>query len=287
MSKLQYMFLDSGDGKRLEQFGPYRLIRPCSQAVWKPQLPSSYWEEASAEFTRDTDGGWKNSTRLPDTWNLRLGSVDFELFFSPFGHVGLFPEHANLWDWITSSLKRAQDKEKDRPIRILNLFAYTGSVTLACLPFASSITHLDASKGMVEHAKKNVTLNNWQHAPVRWIVDDALKFIAREKRRGNRYDAIILDPPTFGRGSKGEVFKIDTSIHTLLSHCKDLLSDTPIFLLLTCHTPGYTDTVIRNVLEQNMQSMPGNIEVGTLELRNAAHNGLLLPLGTYGKWYAR
>lgn len=261
-----YQLIDSGDGHKLERFGPYMLHRPCSQAVWR----SSIKEKGDALFNRDEK--WVFHKKLPKSWTVFHGGVEFKIAPTDFGHLGLFPEHADLWQWMRPLIRKGS--------RILNLFAYSGGVTLAAAQEGAEVCHLDASKGMVDWARENAALNNLQKAPIRWIVDDALKFLKREQKRGSFYDGIILDPPTFGRGSQGEVFKIERDILPLLELCSALFTKTPLFLIFSCHTPGFTPICMRHLVGQSMPK--GQIEVGEMALYGP--ETLAIPSGSFARW---
>ncbi|HSX11010.1 MAG TPA: class I SAM-dependent methyltransferase [Chlamydiales bacterium] len=264
---MKYELLDSGDGQKLEKFGEFTLLRPCAQAVWRPSLVK---QEADAVFTREER--WLFHKKLPKTWNVMHGGVEFKIAPTDFGHLGLFPEHADLWEWMRPLVKKGS--------RILNLFAYSGGVTLAAAQEGAEVCHLDASKGMIDWARENAALNRLSQAPIRWIVDDALKFLRREKKRESFYDAIILDPPTFGRGSQGEVFKIERDIIPLLQLCSELLTKKPLFVIFSCHTPGFTPLGLRHLLGQTMPK--GEIEVGEMALHSPG--AIAIPSGSFAKW---
>ena len=264
---MNYALLDSGNEEKWEQFGDYSLVRPSPQAVWRPQ--KSPWN-SDARFSRDTSNRWSFSKKLPTSWTLSLHGVKLKIAPTEFGHLGVFPEHASLWQWMRRHL--------DKNSKVLNLFAYSGAATLAAAQEGASVCHLDASKGMVDWARENGKLNGLEAAPIRWIVDDAYKFLKREARRGQFYDAILLDPPTFGRGSKGEVFKIETDLMPLLEACKDVLSEHPRFVILSCHTPGLTPIVLGHALEQIFGKKP---ETGEMLLESPGV--LSIPSGSYGK----
>lgn len=275
-----YFLLDSGNGRKLEKFGPFVLDRPCSQAVWKPRLQDADWKQAHAEFTRETDSKWLCREQLPENWTIETGGVSFKISTTDFGHLGIFPEQNRFWQWIQEKLPLYTQK---REVHVLNLFAYSGGSTLAAAKAGAHVCHLDASKGMVAWARENAELNDLQKAPIRWIVEDVTKFLTRELRRGKRYDAIILDPPTFGRGSKGEVFKIENDIIPLLEQCRELLTDDPIFLLFSCHTPGFTPLAMQNLIEQLMPKFKGEIDSGEMFIEGKK-NVYPLPSGTYARW---
>ena len=215
-------------------------MRPASQAVWKPHLPEKEWAKADAIFTREESNLWVKAIR--NEWSVTVADIKFRLDTTDFGHLGIFPEQKIFWEWIQNNTKPG--------MRVLNLFAYSGGSTMAAAKAGAQVVHLDASKGMVEWARENAKLNGFENKPIRWIIDDAIKFLKREVKRGNLYDAIILDPPSFGRGAGGEMFKIDEHINPLLSLCRDLLSKEAKYVLFSCHTPGYTPTVMNNLLKQ-------------------------------------
>lgn len=266
---MAYTLLDSGNQNKLEQVGDYTLLRPCSQAVWKPELPKSAWNEADAIFSRETSDRWRGS--LPASWKIEYENLFFKIVPTDFGHLGLFPEHALLWRWMKERLKKGNS--------VLNLFAYTGGATLTAAQAGAEVCHVDASKTAVAWARENAALNRLDKAPIRWIVDDVIKFLQREVRRNRRYDGIILDPPTFGRGNKGEVFKIENGLPEILKFCFDLLSDQPRFVILSSHTPGYTPLVLHHLLSQ--VSARGMIEKGEMVVPGP----LELPSGSYARWY--
>ena len=277
-----YALIDSGNGRKLEQFGPFLISRPSAQAVWHPQLNESEWRKADAVFTRESENRWIRKTGLAAEWEAEAAGIRFKISPTDFGHLGIFPEQLDFWDWIQTTLAKGKQAGRQQ-IKVLNLFAYSGGSTLAAAKAGASTCHLDASKGMVAWARENALLNGLKEAPIRWIVDDAGKFLAREVRRGNRYDAIILDPPTFGRGSQGEVFKIEEDLPGILSLCRTLLTDRPLFVLFSCHTPGFTPITMGHLLKQMLQGLPGTIDTGEMILKGEA--GVLpLPSGTYSRW---
>lgn len=244
-----YELLDSGDGRKLERFGKYVLARPCSQALWRPSLGEGEWSRADASFDREDGNRWHGRTNLPKEWTIQTAGIRFRLGGTDFGHLGIFPEQRAQWRWIREVVKGAGGAAP-RPLQVLNLFAYSGGSTMAAALGGAEVCHLDASKGMVEWARSNAALNGLADKPIRWIVDDAHKFMKREVRRGRRYDAIILDPPTFGRGAGGEMYKIERDLKETLSLAKSLLSDTPLFVLFSSHTPGLSPVVAKNILSQ-------------------------------------
>lgn len=237
-----YELLDSGDGRKLERFGKYVLARPCSQALWRPSKDESEWDRADAKFDREDGNRWQGRTNLPKEWNIETAGVSFKLGGTDFGHLGIFPEQRAQWKWIRETVRKDS--------KVLNLFAYSGGSTMAAALGGADVCHLDASKGMVEWARENARLNGLADKPIRWIVDDAHKFMKREIRRGRRYDGIILDPPTFGRGAGGEMYKIENDLKETLGLVRDLLSETPLFVLFSSHTPGLSPIVAENILGQ-------------------------------------
>lgn len=272
-----YELLDSGNQEKLERFGDHILARPCSQALWRPALPREVWNRADASFSRDEGIGWKVKNSLPKTWKAQINGVKFKIAPTDFGHLGVFPEHSLLW----KEMRELISQRKTAP-NVLNLFAYSGGATLAAAQAGASVCHLDASKAMVAWARENAELNNLAAAPIRWIIDDVFKFLNREIKRGVRYDGIILDPPSFGRGSKGEVFKIEKDIHELLHLCGKLLSSNPLFLIFTTHTPGMTPIVMRHLLEQQPSLNGGDLSVGEMIL--PSEKGVEIPAGSYAFW---
>ena len=268
-----YELVDSGDGRKFERFGAYTLVRPCSQALWRPSLPPGEWARADASFDREDGNRWHGRNRLPKEWNIETAGMKFRLGGTDFGHLGIFPEQRAQWRWIRDTIRAA-----GRKISALNLFAYSGGSTLASALGGAEVCHLDASKGMVEWARENARLNALAGHPIRWIVDDAHKFMKRETRRGRRYDAIILDPPTFGRGAGGETYKIERDLKDTLGLVRDLLSPAPLFVLFSSHTPGLSPIVAGNVLGQLFPK--AKIETGEMLLEG---RGLPAPSGIFAR----
>ena len=265
-----YELLDSGDGRKLERFGKYTLARPCSQAMWRPVLPDSAWARADATFDREEGNRWHGRANLPKEWRIETAGIRFNLGGTDFGHLGIFPEQRAQWKWIRKTVS-------GRPgAKALNLFAYSGGSTLASALGGAEVCHLDASKGMVEWARANAKLNNLADSPIRWIVDDAHKFMKREIRRGRRYDAVILDPPTFGRGAGGEMYKIERDLKETLALVCDLLSEKPLFVLFSSHTPGLSPIVAENIMGQLFPS--ARLESGEMLLEGGS---LQCPSGIY------
>lgn len=263
-----YQLLDSGNGQKLERFGEHTLVRPCPQAIWLPETARA-WADADALFSREKEERWQFQKKLPKHWIAEVGSVRFKIEPTDFGHLGVFPEHAFLWNAMRSWIRPK--------MRILNLFAYSGGVTLAAAQEGAEVCHLDAAKGMVDWARENAAINGLAKAPIRWIVDDAIKFLKREAKRNSLYDGIVLDPPTFGRGSQGEVFKIERDLIPLLEHCGAVLSPNKAFLILSCHTPGLTPIALKQVLSQVFGSE--KIESGEMAL--LSETGFSIPSGSY------
>ena len=270
-----YELLDSGAQQKLERFGPFLIVRPCSQALWKPSLPKKEWDGAHAHFSREEGRGWVFHTALPKRWVVEIEGVRFHVAPTDFGHLGVFPEHSLLWPQMRCALKRKPGA------KVLNLFAYSGGATLALAQAGAQLCHLDASKGMVAWARENAELNELSAHPIRWIIDDVMKLLQREVRRGARYDAIVLDPPSFGRGSHKEVFKIEQAIHPLLDLCVQLLSEDPLFLTLTTHTPGMTPVCLHARLSQKLR---GEGQAGGMVI--PSKRTFPLPCGSFVSWRA-
>ena len=281
--KDDYELLDSGDGRKLERFGRYVLARPCSQALWRPSRPKAEWDRADASFDREDGNRWHGRTNLPKEWTIETAGIKFKLGGTDFGHLGIFPEQRAQWKWLKDTLATSTGRcggslhpqDSSHPM-VLNLFAYSGGSTMASALGGAEVCHLDASKGMVEWARENARLNGLGDAPIRWIVDDAHKFMKREIRRGRRYDAVILDPPTFGRGAGGEMYKIERDLKETLGLVRDLLSDKPRFVLFSSHTPGLSPIVAENILGQLWPD--ARLESGEMTLDGA---GLKCPSGIF------
>ena len=278
-----YVLLDSGNGRKLERFGGYVLSRPCAQAIWSPQRPPADWEAAHAAFDRETGNRWHGRDALPANWTLAVDGLRFRLSSTDFGHLGIFPEQRASWRWIGERVQAARAAGVPS-VRVLNLFAYSGGSTLAAARAGAEVCHLDASAGMVDWARANAALNALDQAPIRWIVEDAHKFLGREIRRGRRYEGIILDPPSFGRGAKGEVYKIERDLPQTLDLCRQLLSDAPRFVLLSAHTPGITPVVLENLLTERLAGVAGGVESGEMTLAGAP--GVRpVPSGCMARWF--
>lgn len=265
-----YELIDSGEGRKLEQVGKFLLDRPCSQALWKKTLSQGEWDKADAMFTRQEKGEWKFKKEKIFSWNLSIEGISFQIQLTDFGHLGVFPEHAMLWKKIREKIS------KKKNFSFLNLFAYTGGATLIASQAGAKVCHVDASKPTLAWARQNAELNHLSEKPIRWIVDDVFKFLQRELRRGEKYDGILLDPPTFGRGTRQEVFKIERDILPLLESCQNLLSSDFSFFIFSCHTPGFTPLVLQNLLEQTMKK-----KVQSGELFLLAKHSVPLPFGSF------
>ena len=272
-----YQLLDTGGGLKLERWGEAVLVRPDPQIIWPQQ---SKWDKWDGWYHRsDTGGGrWEFRRTLPESWALRYGALTFKIRPTDFKHTGLFPEQAVNWDWCAEKIRAA-----GREVSVLNLFGYTGAATVAAAAAGASVCHVDASKGVVQWCRENAALSGLSAAPIRYIADDCLKFVTREVRRGRRYDAIVMDPPAYGRGAAGEVWKLEEHLWPLLTECRALLSDCPLFLLINSYTTKLSPLVIGNLLTELMAKHGGNITVGELGLPSQ-RNALVLPCGIYGRW---
>lgn len=285
LDDFDYRLLDSGEFKKLERFGSHHFIRPAPQAIWPKTLAENEWRRADGEYKyfkdKESGGEWKFFNKLPkDGWPLKFRELIFKIKPTGFGHIGMFPEQALNWIWIGEQI-RSSDRTD---ISILNIFGYTGASTLASALAGATVTHVDASKASVTWARNNLELSGLGDRPVRWIVDDALKFLKREHRRGRRYDGIIMDPPTFGRGPNGEVWKIENQLSELMLHCKQVLSDHPLFILLTTHSPGFSALTLKNmVLKFIPESASGVFETDEMYIHDTG-SGLHLPSGFFSRW---
>jgi 23S rRNA (cytosine1962-C5)-methyltransferase len=280
-----YQLLDFGNARRLERFGGVVLDRPCPAAEPFERATPALWPQADARFEgRDEQRGeWFDRRELPERWIVAHDSLRFELKRTEFGHLGLFPEQAENWDWIAHSLPLAQNDSGHRP-KVLNLFAYTGGSTLAAAAAGAEVVHVDAAKNVVAWARRNADLSGLAQAPIRWIAEDALKFAKRESKRGNRYDAVILDPPSYGHGPSGEVWQLSKHLPRLLDLCAELTAGQPRFVLLTCHTPGYDADALAELLRAALGDT-GTVSARPLSIRSAA--GQALPSGMLARWTTR
>lgn len=276
-----YEIIDCSSGEKLERWGDYLLIRPDPQVIWDTPRKDKNWRQVNGHYHRSKKGGgeWEFFD-LPKQWSIQYKELTFNLKPFNFKHTGLFPEQAANWDWFSRKIKTA-----GRPVKVLNLFAYTGGATLAAAAAGASVTHVDASKGMVGWAKENAASSGLKDAPIRWLVDDCVKFAEREIRRGNHYDAIIMDPPSYGRGPKGEIWKIEDSIHSFIKLCVRLLSDKPLFFLVNSYTTGLAPAVLTYMLATELKPFGGAVESQEIGLP-VSKTGLVLPCGASGRWTA-
>ena len=276
-----YKIIDMADGQKLEKWGDVILSRPDPQIVWKNKSYPEEWKKANAIYSRSKTGGgsWEYKKKVPSAWQIKYKDLTFNIKPMGFKHTGLFPEQAVNWDWMRDKIKNSK-----REIKVLNLFAYTGGATVACLSAGASVCHVDSSKGMVTWAKENVTSSGLADKKVRYIVDDVVKFVNREIRRGNKYDAIIMDPPSYGRGANGEVWQFENNIYDLVELCTKVLSDKPLFFLINSYTTGISSSVLANILNLTISKRyKGKIESGEIGLP-MEKSSLVLPAGIYGRW---
>ena len=280
-----YEVIDTSKGEKLEKWGKYALLRPDPQVIWDTPRKDRAWNNCNAHYHRSAKGGgeWEFFD-LPKQWQISYKSLTFNLQPFSFKHTGLFPEQAVNWDWFSDKIKKALEKEPNRQIKVLNLFAYTGGATIAAAKAGAAVTHVDASKGMVTWAKENAVSSGLEDAQIRYIVDDCVKFVEREIRRGNRYDAVIMDPPSYGRGPKGEIWKIEENIHAFVKLCTEVLTDKPLFYLLNSYTTGLQPAVLSYLLSVEVKEKFGGLvtadEIG-LPVRVT---NLALPCGASGRW---
>lgn len=274
-----YEVIDCSKGEKLERWGDYILVRPDPQVIWDTPRKEKGWHKMNAHYHRSKKGGgeWEFFD-LPQQWSIHYRNLTFQLKPFSFKHTGLFPEQAANWDWFSELIKKA-----GRPVKVLNLFAYTGGATIAAAAAGASVTHVDASKGMVTWAKENAVSSGLADAPIRWIVDDCVKFVEREIRRGNHYDAIIMDPPSYGRGPKGEIWKIEESIHPLVKLCAQLLVEKPLFFLINSYTTGLQPAVLSYLIGTELKRFPGKVIADEIGLP-VSSNGLTLPCGASGRF---
>ena len=277
-----YEILDMANGEKLERWGNVVLIRPDPQIIWKNKSFPEKWNKANARYNRSSSGGgaWKYNSKMPENWQIKYKDLVFNIKPMGFKHTGLFPEQAVNWDWMISKIQNAK-----REIKVLNLFAYTGGATVACSYAGASVCHVDSSKGMTTWAKENIVSSGLKDRPVRFIVDDVVKFVNREIRRGNKYDGIIMDPPSYGRGTNGEVWKFEDNISDLVELCSKVLSDKPLFFLINSYTTGISSTVLENILRLNTKK-DGKFSNGEIGLP-MTNSKLILPCGIYGKWESK
>lgn len=277
-----YKIIDMADGQKLEKWGDIILSRPDPQIIWKEKTFPKKWTKINATYHRSKTGGgsWDFNGKMPKQWQIKYKNLVFNIKPMGFKHTGLFPEQAVNWDWMIDKIKNSK-----RDIKVLNLFAYTGGATVACLYAGASVCHVDSSKGMTNWAKENVISSGLEKKPVRYIVDDVIKFVNREIRRGNKYDAIIMDPPSYGRGAKGEVWQFEENIYDLVKLCTNVLSNKPLFFLINSYTTGISCKVLEDILHLTvLKKYDGKIESGEIGLP-MENSKLILPCGIYGRWY--
>ena len=277
-----YEIIDASNGMKYERWGNIYLLRPDPQIIWdNGNLEEKYKGKINAIYHRSNKGGghWENLKNTPGSWTISYNDLKYNIKQMGFKHTGLFPEQAYNWSYMIGKIKKSK-----RKIKVLNLFAYTGGATVACLSADASVTHVDSSRGMVDWCKENVVVNGYQDKNIRYLVDDVLKFVKREIRRGNKYDAIIMDPPSYGRGSNNEVWSIEKDLFNLVSLCVDILSDDPLFFLINSYTTGLSNKVLENILSITVNKKhKGKITCGEIGL-NITHDNLVLPCGIYGRW---
>ncbi|MFA4999406.1 MAG: class I SAM-dependent methyltransferase [Parcubacteria group bacterium] len=270
-----YELIDSGGGEKLERYGNIILSRPDPQAIW-PKANSEKWRKALAVFEGSQKGRWNKKAKLPTSWLIDFGGLSFNIRLSAFKHTGVFPEQKSNWKWVEERIDKKQ-------ISVLNLFGYTGGATLAAAKAGAKVTHLDGSKVAISWARENAKISGLEQKPIRWILDDALAFVKREARRGNKYDGIIMDPPSYGHGPKGETWQIEDDLLKLLLLCKDILSEKPSFVLLNGYAAGYSPTGYTNILEEALPFTKGKVEQGEVGIRETAR-GLILPSGIFARY---
>ena len=276
-----YELIDTSDGERLERWGDVILIRPDPQIIWPTEKKNPLWHSAHARYHRSNKGGgyWETYKKVPDRWTIGYEGLTFNIKPMGFKHTGVFPEQAVNWDFAAEKIKK-----ENRELKILNLFGYTGCATLACMQAGASVCHVDASKGMVQWAKENAQSSGVADRPVRWLVDDCLKFVQREIRRGNRYDGIIMDPPSYGRGPSGEIWKLEEQLYPLVRLCRQVLSDDPVVFILNSYTTGLSPAVMQYLLEILLKKdFGGRVSADEIGLR-VSDTGLVLPCGSTAIW---
>ncbi len=280
-----YEVIDTSGGEKLERWGEYYLVRPDPQVIWDTPKEDKHWKRPNGHYHRSNKGGgeWEFFD-LPDEWSISYNDLTFCLKPFAFKHTGLFPEQAANWDWFSSIIRKEKKKNPGREINVLNLFAYTGGATVAAAAAGAKVTHVDAAKGMVGWAKENAKASGLENAPVRWLVDDCVKFVEREIRRGNKYDAIIMDPPSYGRGPKGEIWKIEESVFPLIEKTADILADHPLFVLVNSYTTGLQPAVLSYMMNTVfVKRFGGKVEADEVGLP-VKGNGLVLPCGASGRY---
>lgn len=279
-----YQLLDAGDGMKCERWGSYTLVRPDPQIIW-PKHGSKTWTGWDAFYHRSEKGGgsWEYRRKLPESWTIRYKNLAFQIKPTSFKHTGLFPEQAVNWDWSSTKIEAA--RAKGREVSVLNLFGYTGAASVAAASAGAQVCHVDAAKGMVDWCGVNAETSGLRRDSIRYIVDDCVKFVRREVKRGRRYDALIMDPPSYGRGANGELWKLETHLWGLLTECLTVLSDQPLFFLINAYTTGLSPTVLANLLAELMHQHGGKVTTGEVGLPIQS-DGKVLPCGIYGRWEA-
>ena len=276
-----YKILDMANGQKLERWGNVILSRPDPQIIWKDKSFPDKWKLVNATYNRSKSGGgsWEYNKQIPKNWQIKYKNLTFNIKPMGFKHTGIFPEQAVNWDWMMEKIAKSK-----REIKVLNLFAYTGGATVACLSMGASVCHVDSSKGMVSWAKENVVSSGLEDKKIRYIVDDVNKFVSREIRRNNKYDAIIMDPPSYGRGANGEVWQFENNIYDLVQLCTKVLADNPLFFLINSYTTGISSTVLENILNLTVaKNHIGKITSGEIGLP-MENSKLILPCGIYARW---
>lgn len=280
-----YEVIDTSDGEKLERWGEYILVRPDPQVIWNTKKRNPLWKKENGHYHRSSKGGgeWEFKN-LPNEWSIKYNSLTFNLKPFAFKHTGLFPEQAVNWDWFSGIIQNKIKENPEKPFKVLNLFAYTGGATLSAAKAGAHVTHVDASKGMVNWAKENAASSGLSDAPIRWLVDDCVKFVEREIRRENTYDGIIMDPPSYGRGPKGEIWKIEENIYPFIELCTELLDKNSTFLLINSYTTGLQPAVLTYMINTAIVSkFGGKVESGEIGLP-VTDTGLVLPCGASGRW---
>ena len=274
----EYELLDMANGEKLERWGEYILIRPDPQIIWNEKSNPNLWKNAHARYIRSNKGGghWEKLKSMRDSWSIKYRDLTFNIKPMGFKHTGLFPEQSVNWDYMMEKI--SQEAKKGKEVKVLNLFAYTGGATVACLKAGASVCHVDSSQGMVNWAKENVVSSGLKEAKVRFLVDDVIKFVKREIRRGNKYDAIIMDPPSYGRGKNGEVWNIEEDFAPLIELCSQVLSDKPLFMLVNTYTGGLSGTIISNVIQKQLGNKVSNISFDEIGLKQK-NSDIFLPCG--------
>ena len=277
-----YELIDASNGEKLERWGKYILLRPDPTIIWdNGNLEEKYKGKIDAVYYRSNKGGghWENLRKLPSNWTVNYRDLTFNVKQMGFKHTGIFPEQAANWDYMINKISNAK-----RPVKVLNLFGYTGCASVACLSVGASVTHVDSSKGMIEVCKENVISSGLKDKPIRYLVDDVVKFVKREIRRGNKYDAIVMDPPSYGRGANGEVWDIEKDLSNLVNLCLEILSDKPLFFIINSYTPGLSETTLKNLLIMTvLKKYKGNVSADEIGIK-IKNSDLILPCGIYGRW---